>query len=72
MLIPAEYDGKTASPKKHRVALVVAAAAIAARVSLAVSAVGHGSSDAKQPADDPAVFLRGIVSRIAGNDYDTV
>ena len=63
MLIPAEYDGKTASPKKHHVALVVAAAAIAVGVSLAVWAVGHGSSAAKQPADDPAVFLRGIVEQ---------
>ncbi|MGE5275047.1 MAG: hypothetical protein ACM3QU_14960 [Verrucomicrobiota bacterium] len=73
MLIPAEYDGTTGPPKKQHLALGIAAAAIAGGVLVAVVAVARdGGSAAKQPTDDPAVFLRGIVTRIAANDYDTV
>jgi hypothetical protein len=73
LLIPAEYDGTTARPTKKHLAFVVAAAAVAAGVLVAVWAVGRdGGSAAEQPADDPAVFLRGIVTGIAANDYDTV
>ncbi|HEY7604581.1 MAG TPA: hypothetical protein VH760_09990 [Gaiellaceae bacterium] len=63
-----EYDGTTASPTKKQWALAVAAVAIAAGVGLAVWAAGrdHGS---KRPSGDAVVFLRGIVSQIADNDY---
>ncbi len=33
---------------------------------------GGSSSHAAQPADDPVVFLRGVVRQIAANDYDGV
>jgi hypothetical protein len=36
------------------------------------AAGGRDESAAKQPTGDPAVFLRGVVSRIAANDYDAV
>ena len=72
MLIPAEYDGTTGPPAKKHLALGIAAAAIAIGVFLGVWAAGsdHGSA-AKQPTDDPAIFLRGIVTEIAANDYDS-
>ncbi len=70
MLIAAgEYDGTTASPSKQQWALGVAAVAIAAGVGAAVWAAGRHDAT-KQPTGDPVVFLRGIVSRIADNDYD--
>ena len=72
MLIPGEYDGTTASPTKRHLALGVAAAAIAVGVFLAVWLGGRDGAAAKPPTDDPAVFLRGIVSSIAANDYDKV
>lgn len=68
MLIPAEYDGTTGPPTNTHRVLGLAAAAVV----VAVLAAGCGSgSAAKQPADDPAVFLRGIVTSIAANDYGT-
>jgi hypothetical protein len=66
-----EYDGTTATRRKQHWVLGVAAAAIAIGVGVGVWASGGGGSD-KQPPDDPAVFLRGIVSGIAANDYGTV
>jgi hypothetical protein len=51
--------------------LGAAAVAIAAGVGVAVWAGGRDHA-AKQPTDDPAVFLRGIVSQIARNDYGAV
>jgi hypothetical protein len=53
--------------------LGVAAAAIAVGVGVGVALwAGGGSGSAEQPTDDPAVFLRGIVSGIAANDYGAV
>jgi hypothetical protein len=66
-----EYDWTTASPTKQHWVLGAAAAAIAVGVGVAVWA-GGSDDGAKQPSDDPAVFLRGIVSQIANNDYDGV
>jgi len=47
---------------------VLAAAAIAAGVGIAVWA-GARAGDSGRASADPAVFLRGIVSRLADNDY---
>jgi hypothetical protein len=53
--------------------LGVAAAVIAVGVGVGVALwAGEGGSAERRPAEDPAVFLRGIVSRIAANDYGTV
>jgi hypothetical protein len=65
---PGEYDPTTGSPGKQQWALGVAAVAIAVGVGAAVWAVTR-DDEAAQPAADPVVFLRGIVSRIADNDY---
>jgi hypothetical protein len=65
----AEYDAPTASPTKQHWALGIAAVVIAVGVGLAVWASARDGSAAKQPTDDPALFLRGVVSRIADNDY---
>ncbi len=64
-----EYDAATASPTKHHWALGIAAAALAVGVGLAVWATGRDGAAAKQPTDDPVVFLRSVVSSIAANDY---
>jgi hypothetical protein len=55
---------------KPRWPLAVAAIAIAVGAGVAVWAGGR--SDTKQPSADPALFLRGVVSQIAANDYDAV
>ena len=69
MLIgPGEYDPTTASPGKQQWALGLAAVVIAVGVGVAVWAGGRDDGPT-QPAADPVVFLRGIVSHIADNDY---
>lgn len=74
MLIAAgEYDATTASPSKQQWALGAAAVAIAIAVGVGLAVWAGGRHDeAAQPAGDPVVFLRGIVSHIADNDYDGV
>jgi len=68
LIAAGEYDATTAAPKKQHWALGVAAIAIAVGVGAAVWAGGrdHGT---QRPSGDAAVFLRGIVSLIANNDY---
>jgi hypothetical protein len=65
-----QYDRTTSRRSKPRWPLVVAAIAIAVGAGVAVWAGGR--SDTKQPSADPALFLRGIVSQIAANDYGAV
>jgi hypothetical protein len=68
-----EYDGTTARRTKHRWVLGVAAAAIAVGVGVGVGVwASEDGGSASPPAEDPAVFLRGIVSGIAANDYGAV
>ena len=68
-----EYDGTTARRTKHRWVLGVAAAAIAVGVGVGVGVwANEDGGSASPPAEDPAVFLRGIVSGIAANDYGAV
>jgi hypothetical protein len=70
LIAAGEYDATTASPSKQQWALGAAAVAIAVGVGLAVWARGGGHHDqATRPTGDPVVFLRGIVSHIADNDY---
>jgi hypothetical protein len=71
LIAAGEYDPTTASPSKQQWALGVAAVATAVGVGIAVWAGGR-DDDPRQPTADPVVFLRGIVSRIADNDYDGV
>jgi hypothetical protein len=68
LIEPGEYDPMTASPGKQQWTLGVAAAAIAVGVGVAVWAAIR-DDEPKKAAGDPVVFLRGIVSRIADNDY---
>jgi hypothetical protein len=68
LIAPGEYDRTTVSPGRQHWALGAAAVAIAAGVGVAVWA-GVRDEGTKQPAGDPVVFLRGIVSHIADNDY---
>ncbi len=39
-------------------------------VGLGVWLTGRGDSAVAQPADDPVAFLRGVVTKIAANDYE--
>jgi hypothetical protein len=70
---PGEYDWTTARPGRQWV-LGASAVAIAIGVGVGVWAGVHDDGDggARQPTADPVVFLRGIVSHIADNDYDGV
>jgi hypothetical protein len=71
LIAAGDYDGTTASPGRQQWALGLSAAAIAIAVGLAVWATGRDDGP-RQPTADPVVFLRGIVSHIADNDYDSV
>jgi hypothetical protein len=75
LILDRQYDTRTAGPLfKARNLLVVLAAVVAVSAGLAVWLTGLGSSGKAtvQPADDPVVFLRGIVRGIAGNDYEAI
>ena len=53
-------------------ALGAGALLVAVGVAFGVWIVGSGSGESARPADDPVVFLRGVVTKIAANDYGTV
>jgi len=73
LIAAGEHDPTTASPSKQQWALGVAAVAIATAVGVGLAVWAGGRHDeATQPVGDPVVFLRGIVTRIADNDYDRI
>jgi hypothetical protein len=71
LIAAGEYDGTTASPRRQPI--VVAAVAVASATGVVVAVWAGGRDEvSRQPTADPVVFLRGIVSHIADNDYDGV
>jgi hypothetical protein len=73
LIAAGEYDPTTASPSKQQWALGIAAVAVATAVGVGLAVWAGGRHDeATQPAGDPVVFLRGIVTHIADNDYERI
>jgi hypothetical protein len=75
LIFAREYDSQTqallSKPRRLLVALVLAAA-IAAGLGVWLVGRGDGPAAAAVPKDDPVVFLRGIVTGIARNEYGRI
>jgi hypothetical protein len=72
LIFMAKYDWTTGPGTKHRLALGAGAFLVAVGTGVAVWFVGSSGGDSARPADDPVVFLRGVVTKIAANDYGAV
>jgi hypothetical protein len=65
------YHSSIGGFSRSRLVLVAGALLIALGAGLGVwLATGSSSSKAAKPTDDPVAFLRGVVRKLAANDYD--